>query len=85
MVLSRALTDVLLELDERRRASLGRIGNPEHRRYLVTEEPDGTIILRPAVVMSELEARFLANPELVARIRESRAHPERLVRRKLPK
>jgi hypothetical protein len=73
--------EVVLELDERRRASLGRIGRPEHRRYLVTEEPDGTIVLRPAVVMTELEARFLANPELVARVRANNADPSRLVRR----
>jgi hypothetical protein len=74
--------DVVLELDERRRASLGRIGRPEHRRYLVTEEPDGTIILQPAVVMTELEARFLANRALVDRIQENERDPSRLVRHK---
>lgn len=79
------MSDILLELDERRRASLGRIGKPEHRRYLVTEEPDGTIILQPAVVISELEARFLANPDLVARVRESLDHPERMVKRRIRK
>jgi hypothetical protein len=39
--------EVIIELDERRRASFGRIGRPEHRRYLVTEESDGTIVMRP--------------------------------------
>jgi hypothetical protein len=77
--------DVILELDERRRASLGRIGRPEHRRYLVSEEPDGTIILRPAVVMTELEARLLANRALVERIRENEKDPSRLVRHKRPR
>ena len=72
----------LLELDERRRASLGKIGRPEHRRYLVTEEPDGTVVLTPAVVMSELEARFLANRELVERVEENRRNPDRMVRRR---
>lgn len=74
--------DVLLELDGRRRASLGRIGRPEHTRYLVTEDPDGTLTLTPAVVISEVEARFLAHPELVARVEANRANPKRLVRRK---
>lgn len=74
--------EILLELDDRRRASLGRIGRPEHKRYLVTEEPDGTLILKPAVVMAEHEARLLANPVLMARIAQDLAHPEKLVRRK---
>ncbi|MGH9223185.1 MAG: hypothetical protein ACRD2W_05245 [Acidimicrobiales bacterium] len=77
--------DIVLELDERRRASFGRIGRPEHRRYLVSEEPDGTIVLRPAVVMTELEARLLANRALVERIRENEREPSRLVRHKRPK
>lgn len=34
------MNQIVLELDERRRASLGKIGRPEHRRYLVDEEPD---------------------------------------------
>jgi hypothetical protein len=73
--------DELLELDERRRASLGKIGKPEHRRYLVTEEPDGTIILTPAAVVSEHELRLLRNPEVMARIEASRRDPSRLVKR----
>ncbi len=77
------MTEVLVELDERRRASLGKVGKPEHRRYLASEQPDGTIVLTPAVVMTELEARFLSNHELVDRLEESRRHPEQLVRRPL--
>lgn len=71
----------MLELDERRRASLGRIGNPEHRRYLVTEEPDGTITLSPAVVISEHELALLRHPEVVSRIEASREDHSRLVKR----
>lgn len=73
--------DVVLELDERRRASFGRIGRAEHHRYLVTEEADGTIVLTPAVVMTELEARMLAKRDLVDRIEANRQDPGRLVRR----
>jgi hypothetical protein len=32
------MSDVLIELDDRRRVSLGKVGRPEHRRYLVHEE-----------------------------------------------
>lgn len=79
-----AVEEVLIELDDRRRASFGKLGRPEHRRYLATEQSDGTIVLTPAVVMTELEAKFLANRALVERIEENRRHPERLVRRRKP-
>jgi prophage tail gpP-like protein len=73
----------LVELDSRRRAALGRLAR--HDRYLVTEEPDGTLILTPAVVMTELEAKLLRdNPELVRTLESKMAHPERLTRRALP-
>lgn len=76
-----SVADELVELDARRRLSLGRIGRPEHTRYLVDEEPDGTLVFTPAVVMSELEAKLIANHDLVERIRANRADPGRLVRR----
>jgi hypothetical protein len=75
----------LLELDSRRRISLGSLAT--HDRYLVEVEEDGTIVLTPAVVMSAAEARlhsatetsmrideFLDNPEIGSR----RVHPNRL-------
>ncbi len=65
----------LIELDERRRASLGKIGR--HSRYLVREEPDGTLIFEPAVVLTEAEQRYLNNKALAARIEDNQAHPER--------
>jgi hypothetical protein len=55
-------------------------GRDHHRRYLVEEDPDGTIILKPAVVMTEDEARFRANNALVARVEANRADPGRMVR-----
>ncbi len=66
----------LVELDSRRRASLARLG-PDHRFYLASRDPDGTIVLTPAVVQSELEARLLQNPELADRLRSQAADPER--------
>lgn len=62
---------VFLELDTRRRVSLGGLAAPEHTQYLGHREPDGTIILIPATVipLAELPASvtervdaFLANP-----------------------
>ena len=69
----------LVELDSRRRAALGRIGNLDHTRYLVEEEPDGSLLFTPAVVMTAYEAALLRNPELVARIESDLADPSRLV------
>ena len=60
------------ELDARRRTSLGRIGRPEHSRYLATEYPNGDVLLRPAVVLSEEEARFLSDSALVAKVEQRR-------------
>jgi hypothetical protein len=41
----------MVELDSRRRLSLAKIARPEHNRFLVTVEADGTIILEPAKVL----------------------------------
>lgn len=65
----------LLELDERRRATFGRIGGGT-RRYLVDELPDGRIMLTPAVVVSEAQAALDANPQLAAAIDQAANHPD---------
>jgi len=67
---------ILLELGAGRRASLGKIGRPEHTRYLVTTEPDGTVILTPAVVMSASQARLLERPDIAETIDRLTAEPE---------
>lgn len=59
----------LIELDSRRRAPLGRLGNKKHTHYLVDEREDGTLVLSPAVIMTEREAAVLADPGLVAQIK----------------
>ncbi|MDP1876942.1 MAG: hypothetical protein Q8M17_05225 [Actinomycetota bacterium] len=56
------------------------VGQPD-RQYLVHEEDDGTLVLEPAVVISELEHRFLANAALQAQIEYARDHPEQRMRR----
>lgn len=72
----------LIELDSRRRTTL-RLGH--HSRYLVTEEPDGTLIMRPAIVLTEDEVALLQAPWLVNQIHENMSDPHaRGTRRKLP-
>lgn len=55
---------VYLELDGRRRASLGKIGRPEHRRYLAATDPDGTITLRPIVFAYASSSSSENKPEI---------------------
>ena len=74
----------LLELDERGRASLGKFGRPEHRRYLVDVEPDGTLVLRPAQVMSEAQARLLTRDDISSAVDPFLADPSIGVRRGRP-
>ncbi len=66
---------IMVELDERRRLSLGKVGR--HSRYLVREESDGTLIFEPAVVLTEFERSVLGNEEIISQLRESQADPSR--------
>ena len=69
-------TDQIVEVDSRGRISLGRLGRSETQRYLARVEDDGTIVLQPAVVVSAFEARALADPDFVARMRAAVADEE---------
>ncbi|NKR46265.1 hypothetical protein GS506_16005 [Rhodococcus hoagii] len=62
--------DLIQELDTRNRISLSKVENKADI-YKVVEEPDGTVVLHPAVVMTKLEERFLRNPDLVAAIKRA--------------
>lgn len=67
----------VVDTDRRGRATLGHPG----QRYLMREEPDGTLVLEPAVVVSELERRFMANAAVQAQIAHAKEHPEQRVSR----
>lgn len=57
---------ILIELGAQRRVTLGRLGHPEHTRYLGHTEPDGTIVLRPVTLVSAVPGEhpaMLATPE----------------------
>jgi hypothetical protein len=73
--------DQLIELDPRRRTTV-RAGH--HSKYLVHEEPDGTLIWRPAAVVTEDERALLAAPWLVDQIQENQQNPSARTKRKLP-
>jgi hypothetical protein len=64
---------VLIELDDRRRVSLGKLGH--HSRYLARELDDGTLVLEPAVVMTQLQATLNGDPELIAKMEANAADP----------
>ncbi len=70
----------IIETDLRGRASLGK----PHSRYLMHEEADGTLVLEPAAVVTELERRFMANAALQAEISFARTHPEQRRPRRHP-
>lgn len=59
----------VIELDDRGRTNLRKFGGRPHSRYLVAVQPDGTLILRPAVVMSAQEAAmWTQQPQLMREI-----------------
>lgn len=68
-------TSTLVQIDGRKRASLGAMARFD--QYMAREEPNGTIIFEPAVILTPSERAFLADPELVAALSNANAHPER--------
>lgn len=66
---------ILIDTDSRGRAHLGK----PSRRYRMSESVDGTLVLEPATLVSDLELRFLANEQLQNRIAYLDQHPEELV------
>lgn len=57
------LPGLLIELDARNRASLGKLAR--HRRYLANLQPDGTIVLTPARIVPAKEAAHLDHTAVV--------------------
>jgi hypothetical protein len=69
----------VVEIDDRGRVSLGRY-KPKAGRYLLEVEPNGTLVLIPAKVVSEDQVRLWSNPQLLAELDEARRHPEQMIR-----
>jgi hypothetical protein len=72
----------LLEVDSRRRISLGALA--QHDRYFVDVEDDGVIVLTPVIVMSVAEFRLHAAVETARKIDDFLDHPETGTRRRRP-
>jgi hypothetical protein len=66
----------LLEVDERGRTTLATTVRGTRRRYLETLLQDGTVVLHPAVVMSEVQARLLAAPDVLAAVTAANARAD---------
>ena len=80
------MSDLHAELDSRNRISLGKVKN-RAERYRIVEEPDGTLILEPADLLTRNEQLYLSSPEIVAAVKRSNEHPElrRVYNRKTPR
>lgn len=55
---------VLVEVDARGRVSLGKL-RAKSGPYLATVEPDGSLILEPAVVLSESQRKLLQRADIL--------------------
>lgn len=51
------MNEQIITLDSRRRASFGRIGNPDHTHYRVTVHDDDSILLEPVVIVNAASTR----------------------------
>lgn len=61
----------LVELDGRGRVALGKLARGNDR-YLAEVEADGTIVLIPAVVLSEAELKLLARTDILQAVEANR-------------
>lgn len=62
----------LVEVDSRKRVSLGGVAGEPGTRYMAEVDEEGVITLSPAVIMTELEARLLQRPDIMAAVEHSR-------------
>lgn len=62
----------LVEVDSRGRVALGKAAG-ESKRFLAEVEADGTIVLTPAVVLSEAELKLLGRGDILDAVEASRA------------
>lgn len=75
------IMDALIQTDSRRRTTL--TGSQPNQRYLVRELGDGRLLLEPATVVSQAQARYDDSTELQALLGD--ALTAKTVRRARPK
>jgi hypothetical protein len=73
-----------IEVDARGRTSLGRL-HPAAGTYIGEVQSDGTVVLRPAEVLSKAQAKLYGRPDIMAAIDELAANPSGGVRRGRPR
>jgi hypothetical protein len=64
---------ILFQKDSRGRLALGPL--LDHDRYLGVRDSEGRIILEPAVVLTTIEQRLLADQRFIARMTEAANQP----------
>ena len=65
------VTETTLELDSRRRVSLGSLFDTDVTHLIARRFGDGSVVLEPASVVSRLEQRFHTDDEAVAAARRA--------------
>ena len=59
------MTETTLDLDSRRRVSLGSLFDEDVTHLIARRYDDGSVVLEPASVVSKLEQRFHSDPDAV--------------------
>lgn len=67
------MSDVTLDLDARRRVSLGSLFDESVSHLIAHRFEDGSVMLEPASVVSKLEQRFHSDAAAVAEARQAAA------------
>ncbi len=69
-------------VDDRGRTSLARVRTRQFDRYTVEEQPDGTLILTPAITVSPVELAALRDPAVTAAVATAKAGDRSGLRRR---
>jgi hypothetical protein len=67
------MPDMILDLDARRRVSLGSLFDESVSHLIAHRFEDGSVMLEPASVVSKLEQRFHRDPTAVSEARQAAA------------
>jgi hypothetical protein len=65
------MPDTILDLDSRRRVSLGSLFDESVTHLIAHRFEDGSVMLEPAVVVSKLEQRFHSDPTATSEARQA--------------
>ena len=63
--------EITLDLDTRRRVSLGSLFDDDVTHLIARRHEDGSVVLEPATVVTKLEQRFHSDPDATAAARRA--------------